>query len=200
VAEVNLDKSEYLSERFENISLPATELRSVEFEECVFTGCDFSEATFRSCKFIDCHFVQCNLSLTRLDFSRFSDVEFKECKLVGVDWTKLDWSNLVIHSPLKFDECLINESSFFGLSLAELVLTKCRAHNVDFTEGDFSDADFSFTDFSNSTFNNTNLTRTDFTEATEYDIDVNFNTIRQARFSRYEAVRLLNSLEIELVD
>jgi len=44
------------------------------------------------------------------------------------------------------------------------------------------------------------LTGTDFTEATNYNIDIYFNEIKRAKFSRYEAVRLLNSLGIELVD
>ena len=94
----------------------------------------------------------------------------------------------------------MNDSSFFGLNLSELVFRECKAHNVDFAEGQFQNADFSFSDFTESTFNNTNLTGVNFTEATDYNIDIYSNIIKNARFSRHEAVQLLSSLEIELVD
>ena len=81
-----------------------------------------------------------------------------------------------------------------------MVIEECKAHDVDFREGDFGESNFTYTDFSNSLFNNTNLTGTDFTEAVNYNIDIYFNEIKRARFSRYEAVRLLNNLGIELVD
>ena len=80
------------------------------------------------------------------------------------------------------------------------MLEECRARDVDFREGDFSQANFTYSDFSGSFFSKTNLSGADFTEATNYDIDVFQNRIEQARFSRFEAVRLLDSLEIELVD
>ncbi len=87
-----------------------------------------------------------------------------------------------------------------GLNLAELVLEECKAHYVDFRDGDFRDSNFSYCDFSNSLFNKTNLSGADFSEATEYNIDIYLNELRGAKFSRYEAVRLLECLEIELLD
>ncbi len=74
------------------------------------------------------------------------------------------------------------------------------AHHVDFREGDFSNANFTYTDFTGCLFGNTNLTGADFSDATGYDIDIYQNVIKRAKFSRFEAVRLLDSLEIELVD
>ena len=55
-------------------------------------------------------------------------------------------------------------------------------------------------DFANSLFNGTDLSGADFTEAINYQIDVNRNKIKGAKFSRYEAVSLLESLGIELID
>jgi uncharacterized protein YjbI with pentapeptide repeats len=103
-------------------------------------------------------------------------------------------------SPIKFYKSIVNDSSFYGLSLHDLVLEECKAHNVDFREGDFSHSNFSYTDLSGCFFGNTNLSAADFSEASNYDIDIYRNTITKAKFSRFEAVRLLDSLEIELVD
>jgi uncharacterized protein YjbI with pentapeptide repeats len=94
----------------------------------------------------------------------------------------------------------MNDSCFFGLRLEELVIQECKAHDVDFREGNFSEADFTYTDFANSLFAETNLAGANFIEAISYTIDIYHNEIKRAKFSRYEAVRLLDSLNIELVD
>ena len=76
---------------------------------------------------------------------RFSDVVFEECKLIGIDWTKARWPNISLCSPIKFFKCILNDSIFMGLTLDEIVIEACKAHEVDFREGSFCDADFSFT-------------------------------------------------------
>ena len=62
--------------------------------------------------------------------------------------------------------------------------------NADGTGGVFGYPGFTRTSFALSTH---------FTEAVNYDINVLDNEIRKAKFSLYEAVRLLDCLEIELV-
>jgi len=130
---------------------------------------------------------------------KFSDVEFNQCKILGVDWTKAYWRGLVLSSPLKFQGCLINSSSFYGLNLTKVVFEECRAHDVDFREANLTGANFSHTDLNNSLFGNTNLTSANFNEAVNYDIDVNKNLVKDAKFCRYEAVRLLESLGVHLI-
>ena len=194
------EQKEYLSKNFSDLKLSGQEINSVVFEECSFKDCDFSKVAFIDCKFIECHFSKCNLSVVKLDHSRFTDVIFEDCKVIGVDWTKATWPSIVLFSPVKFFKCIINDSAFFGLSLNEIVVEECKAYDVDFREGNFSEANFMFTDFTNSLFNETNLTGADFTEAVNYRIDINHNRISRAKFSRHEAVSLLESLEIELID
>ncbi len=155
---------------------------------------------FNKCKFIDCHFTKCNLSVAKIKYTKFSGVSFDACKMVGIDWTTAAWPRFAISSPIKFHKCVLNDSSFFGLSLEEIVLDECKAHDVDFREGNFSEANFTFTDFTSSMFGGTNLSGANFTEATNYNIDIYYNVIKRAKFSRQEAVRLLNGLDIELVD
>jgi fluoroquinolone resistance protein len=194
------EKQEYISEALSDLNWAGCDIQNKTFDDCTFQSCDFSEATLSKCKFIDCHFIECNISLINIRHSKFSDVFFDACKLVGVDWTKAQWSNLAVFSPIKFQKCILNDSSFHGLDLKEMHMEECKAHDVDFREANFSDANFSYTDFSFSLFNKTNLSGANFAEATHFSIDIYSNTIKGAKFCRDEAVNLLDCLGIELID
>ncbi|MFV1984813.1 MAG: pentapeptide repeat-containing protein [Thiohalomonadales bacterium] len=194
------DVDEFTSEEFKCLNLTCKDLSDKVFDSCIFKDCDFNEAVLDRSKFIDCHFIQCNLSLIKIEQSKFLDVFFEECKVIGVDWTSASWSNYTLSSPIKFYKSIINDSSFFGLRLEEIELEECKAHDVDFREGNFSEANFSYSDFTNCLFNKTNLTGVNFVEAINYNIDVYFNEITRAKFTRFEAIRLLDSLDVELVD
>lgn len=192
--------SEYFSAAFTGLDLAGEEFTEVIFENCNFHQCNFSDVRFYKCKFVDCTFIASNLSNIKVDYSKFFDTSFTESKLLGVDWTKADWPRFNFTAPISFSECIITDSSFFNLNLSELVLEHCKAQDVDFRNGNFSKAKFIYTDFSNSLFMKTNLQEADFSEAENYDINIFNNDIKAARFSRLEAVRLLNCLDIELVD
>jgi len=200
MSESLLQETEYFSEHFSGLDLLEAELCNKEFEACVFTDCDLSQANLADSKFIDCHFVRCNLSVVKIKRARFSEVVFESCKVIGVDWTHAYWPAFLPASPIKFYKCIINDSSFFALDQSELVIEECKAHDVDFREGNFSHANFSHTDFSHSSFRQTNLSNVDFSEASNYQIDIYVNEIKRAKFTRQEAISLLESLDIELVD
>lgn len=197
---IDKEKHEFLSQNFTSLSLSSINITSKVFDDCTFKECNFSEAILNNNKFIDCHFIKCNLSNINIENSKFSGVFFDQCKVIGVDWTRATWLKLPLFSPVKFYKCIINDSSFFGLHLEEIVIEECKAHYVDFREGRFSDANFTHTDFLYSMFNETNLIGADFSEAINYAIDIHFNKIKRAKFCRYEAMNLLTSLDIELVD
>ncbi|MCH1930278.1 pentapeptide repeat-containing protein [Shewanella sp. A25] len=191
--------SHFYAQQFNQLNEADSQWHGLEFEECEFHDCNFSAAQWRKCKFSDCRFIGCNLSLLELSLSQFSGVEFDECKLVGIDWTRASWPPLTFASPLIFRASIVSDSSFMGLKLDEMVMQSCRAHDVDFRDGRFHRADFSGTDFGHSLFGRTELIDADFTDATDYDIDIFSNKIKGAKFSREEAIRLLNGLDIELV-
>lgn len=195
-----LVEKEYQSERFKGLDFSNQEIAAIEFDDCQFEQCNFSEATLRRCKFVDCDFLGCNLSNVQLEYSKFSEVCFRDSKLIGIDWTKVAWPKFIFASPIKFYQSILNDSSFNGLVLQELVLEECKVHHVDFRDGDFTLANFTYTDLTASLFAKTNLTSADFSEASNYDINIFNNIIKKATFSRYEVIRLLDSLEIELVD
>jgi uncharacterized protein YjbI with pentapeptide repeats len=192
--------NDYASKHFVGLDLAGQTLTANVFEECEFRGCDLSGATLKQCKLIDCRFVDCNLSLLNVASSKFHEVELAACKVIGINWTRAAWPRLVLASPLKFRKCILNDSSFFGLNLADIVIEDCKARDVDFREANLSGAILTYTDFENSLFNRTNLTGADLSEAINYNIDVFSNQIKKAKFSRHEAIRLLDSLDIELSD
>jgi uncharacterized protein YjbI with pentapeptide repeats len=111
-----------------------------------------------------------------------------------------DWKSLLNAQPLRFRECILNDSNFFGLSLDEMVMKECKAKEVDFSNGSFQKADFKGTDFKGALFANTHLEGADFTDSSNTMIDVRANHINGAIFSRYEALFLLETMGIVLAD
>jgi uncharacterized protein YjbI with pentapeptide repeats len=192
--------NDYADKRFAGLALQRQDFTGKEFEACEFKSCDLNEAVLSKAKFLDCRFIECNLSLAKVDQCKFRDVEFHDCKLLGINWTRASWPRLALSSPLKFHKCNLSDANFFGLNLEEVIIEDCKARDVDFREANLRGAVCSHTDFANSLFGRTNLAGADFTEAVNYDIDVFNNEIKKAKFTRYEALRLLDSLEIELVD
>jgi len=194
------NNEEYFEISFERLSSPDGNYSGIEFEDCLFSDCDFSASKFQKCRFASCTFERCNLSLVDFSNSKLFDLKFQDSKLVGIDWTKASWP--VYHSDfeLTFKNCILNDSSFFGLTLNELIFDECKLHDVDFRGGNFTGSTMTCNDFSHSLFMGTNLRGVDFSESTDYTINVLENNVKKAKFSRYEALSLLESLGVDLVD
>lgn len=191
---------QYLEISFSNLELPDEHYKDIEFEECEFSDCNFSGVKFQNCKFLSCKFERCNLSLLDLSSSKLFAVAFQDCKLVGVDWTRATWPVYHLDFELVFQRCILNDSSFFGLTLNELSIHECKLHDVDFREGNFTESTMTCCDFTHSLFMRTDLQRVDFSDSSGYAVNVLENPVKGAKFSRYEALGLLECLGIELVD
>ena len=147
------DNGDYFEQPFNKLDLTHTSpvtIADTQFEDCEFNDCDFSSATFTRCKFLNCSFNRCNLSLIKVPYSHFFEIDFVDCKIVGVDWTRATWPSFNLCSELIFTRCILNDASFFGLSLNELKLEECKLYEVDFREGDFSNSVMTYCDFTNS--------------------------------------------------
>jgi len=196
-----LDNNEtYFEVVFDKLSLAFSDLSGCEFEDCEFNDCDFRDMTLTQCKFVNCTFNRCNMSLMKVPRCRFYELAFNDCKLLGVDWTRATWSSFHLSVILCFKRCVLNDNSFFGLSLNELQLEECKLHDADFREADLSNAVMQACDFSHSLFAHTNLYQADLSDSYHFTLNVLDNNIAKAKFSRYEALSLLTSLGIELVD
>lgn len=191
---------EYVSERFKRVTLEVVQIVDNEFYECTFSNSSFRETAFRSCRFHDCTFRDCDLSLVKVAGSSFRNTRFERCKVIGVDWTVAAWPDFLADSPISFDDCVIDYSTFIGLSLRKIGFQGCSAKDVEFSEADLSGADFRDAVLSKSRFRQTNLTEANFAGASEYSIDVTLNNVTKATFSLPEAMSLLRSLDIRLVE
>lgn len=196
----NDEQRVYINQTFNHVDLSEQKVNSKEFDNCMFNACNFTETLFINCKFYECQFTNCNLSMIKINGTSFFDTIFQDSKMLGIDWNQAAWPRVKLSSPIKFYKCVLNHSSFFGLSLKEIVITECSAKEVDLREADCTEADFSHTDFAASQFGKTNLAKADFTEAINYNIDIFSNEIKKAKFSLPEATNLLRCLDIELID
>ena len=198
--ELIADGLDCFAEEFEKVDLYQMCIKNAEFEECTFISCDFSETLFRSCRFIDCNFKNCNMSVMKLTDTKLSGCIFESCKMVGIDWTMCDWKSLLSIEPMKFYQCILNDSNFYGIHMDRIEMKECSAKELDFRSGSFKNANFSESDFKGALFRDTHLEYSDFTDASNTNIDLKSNYLKGAIFSRYEALYLLESMGIVLVD
>jgi uncharacterized protein YjbI with pentapeptide repeats len=193
-------RTDYADQVFKDASPDHDELVSGEFYDCVFLRCSLGESVFRNCRFVNCVFRECDLSLVRVPDSRFTSTRFENSRVVGVNWTEADWPQAGLGDPIGFFESAISHSTFMGLSLIDVEIRDCVAIDVDFREANLSRADFTGTDLSRSLFSSTDLSEADLSRARNYQIDPGQNRLKQARFSLPEAMSLLYSLDIVLVE
>jgi len=194
------DGVDCFAEDYEKIDLSGEVVKNAEFEECTFISCDFSQTLFHSCRFIDCRFVNCNLSVMKLTDSIVSGCEFVSSKMIGIDWCMCDWMSLLSSDAVKFKQCILNDSNFYGLSQDRIEMKECSVKEVDFRAGSFKNADFTQSDFKGALFENTNLEYSNFKDATNTNINLKSNHLKGAIFSQYEALYLLENIGIVLVD
>lgn len=193
----------YEDQVIKGLSLDRQEMNGIEFSGCTFLKCSFEEVSFTACRFYDCSFKKCNLNLARIDGAVFRNTRFEDSKVIGVNWVKAAWGKPGLRQPFKsidFYKSTLNYSSFMGLSLPKIMIQKCIARDVDFSDASLKQADFSFTDFTNAVFRHTDLTEANFVGATNYFIQPALNTLKKARFSLPEAMTLLYNLDIEIQD
>lgn len=191
-------ENNYINKTFSHLSFEDGRIEHLVFENCQFKQCTFTGVTFSKVRFTDCDFESCNLSLVKFPGCKFLDVVFKNTRLAGINWTEISWPQVKLTSPLSFYSCNISHSSFYSLDLADFIVEECKAHDVDFRESNLSHASFNGSDLLNSLFLHTNLKAADFTQAINYSIDPNTNTITHARFSFPEAMALLNCFNIKI--
>lgn len=192
------DSGHYEQQKFANLVEHGRTLARASFSDCSFTKCAFGESTFSNCAFVNCLFQGCDLSVVKVPNTNWVNCRFVDSKVIGVDWTRAGGVRSELPLSLAFEGCNVSYSSFFGLSVAGLVLERCIAYEVEFGEADLSDGVFTGTDFQGSAFHHTNLSRADLSGAKNYAIDPTANTVKGAIFSLPEAVSLLRGFEVIL--
>lgn len=195
---------EYLDNHFVNEDFSERNLTVSSFDSCVFEHCSFAQSTLENCSFTNCVFRDCNLLLLKIPNTNFNDVVFERCDMIGVDWTVARWYRSARKTkqnfPISFLACRLDHGVFIGLDLTNIVFDDCSVKEAFFEDASMENAVFRTCDLKGTTFNHTYLKAADFASAKNYDIDIRQNNISRAKFSLPEAMSLIYSLDIELLD
>ena len=196
---MTFDQDEYHDQHFERLHLPSEEIVGKVFYDCTFDTCNFAESQILDCRFFDCVFENCDMSLIKVGGTTFVSTRFQGSKVIGVNWIDANWRSIAPHK-IDFFKSDVSYSLFGQLKLQGIHFEGCKAHDADFTETDLTEAHCRDTDFAQTNFHQTNLTNADFVGATNYNISLINNTVKGAKFSLPEALKLLTHFEIEIVD
>lgn len=182
------------NQTFDKLNLKLTPLQKGEYEQCVFKNIDFSEQDLSDYKFYDCEFIACNLSLVKTKNTSLQNIHFKDCKLLGFRFDVAQPFGL----SFRFENCILNNASFFQLKIKKTTFNQCSLKEVDFTGADISEALFQQCDFSGAIFEKTNLEKANFISSFHYSIDPEVNRIKKAKFSLQGLKGLLEKYEISV--
>lgn len=182
------------NENFTTISYSGQKVSNTEFDSCTFQNCDFSNAELLNNDFVNCTFENCNFALTKLTGSGMKDVQFIGCKLVGINFDSC--SDFLF--SVKFQECILDYSSFADKKMKKTVFSGCSLKEVDFSTADLIGTVFQNCDLYHAVFQRTNLEKADFRTATNYSFDPEANKIRKAKFSYSGIAGLLAKYNIDI--
>src|SRR5258708_15639352 len=124
----------YNSQGFKGLTIANGQIDQKEFNACTFIKCSFPETAFIDCRFTGCTFQKCDLRMITIAGCSFKNTRFEESQVIGINWTETVWGKdkLTFVKPVDFIGCVLNHSTFLGLNLKKVVLSKCIAHNVSF--------------------------------------------------------------------
>lgn len=191
---------DYDGQIFRDLEMVQAQLSANTFDECRFEGCHFNESLFQNCRFVNTTFKNCDLSLVQIPDCSFPGTRFENSKMIGINWAQATLPEKALWDPLVFKRCALNHSTFLGVNLRKVQMRHCEAVNVDFREADLGEAAFPFTDLKESLFSASDLSGADLSQARNYQIDPSQNKLKGAKFSLPEAMSLLYSMDIEIID
>ena len=180
---------------FEKLHVQESGFEPGEYEGCTFNLCDFSNTDLSGVTFITCAFNSCNLSLAKLDKTGFQDITFKDCKMLGLHFESCHKFGFAV----AFENCQLNDSSFYQVRSPKTLFKDSKLQGVDFTECILTGSKFDQCDLAGAAFDRTNLEKVDFTTAYNYNIDPEINRLRSAKFSLLGVSGLLAKYHIDIV-
>ena len=186
------DRAEVISRTlFENVSYLDKEAPGREFNDCKFHKCNLYGVNFDGSIFNDCVFDGCDLSLIKVKNCSMVNIQIINSKAIGILWNET--TNLI---SLKFSHSTLDYSSFFSKNLKKMQVKNCRAHEVDFSICNLIESDFEGTDLLNAVFRDCDISKANFVDARNYNINLQINTAKQAKFNMPEALSLFDSFGI----
>lgn len=181
-------------ETFKSLNYTVDHLPLAEYEYCTFINCDFSESCISKISFLECEFMDCNFSMVKAKETCLRDVIFKNCKLVGFPFHDC---NMFLLS-MTFIKSQLNLSSFYDLQLKNTTFEDCKLEQTDFTNTNLSASTFDNCNLDQTIFDNTVLEKVDFSTSYNLSINPNSNRIKDANFSKENALGLLGVFQITI--
>jgi Uncharacterized low-complexity proteins len=182
---------DYFSEQ-KFTKLDTNKIPKADYDNCVFKECNFANQDLSDYKFSDCDFKDCDFSNVKINQTAFRDVVFKNCKLIGINFEDAHQFNI----SFRFENCLMNHSSFYQLDIRKTMFKNCSLNEADFTETNLSSSVFTDSDLTNAIFDRTILDNSDFRDAINFSIDPNQNQLKKTKFSKDNLSGLLDGLNI----
>jgi len=124
----------------------------------------------------------------------FNDVQFESCKLLGLHFNDCD----DLFLSMSFDNCNLELSVFYNLTIKKSLFKNCILKEVDFTHTNMSQSSFLNCDFKNAIFEQTNLEQADLRSSFNFFIDPQNNSIKKARFSKDNLAGLLYKYQLKI--
>lgn len=187
----------YEEKEFTNLSLENELIADTEFRDCVFNECQFTELNLQNVGLHECRFNRCTILNPEIEFSFLQNAEFKNCNLIGISWGILAENRYSILFD-KLENNLLKYNNFIELQLPKSSFSTNEIINSNFEDCNLRGASFSGCQLDDTHFINNQLQTSDFTDAVGYYIDLNSNSLKNAKFSLPEAVHLLDSLDIKI--
>ena len=179
-------------QQFEQIDFQVQPFTIGEYENCIFIKCSFIGIDLAGSIFINCTFTDCDMSVVKVNQVVFRDTHFVGCKLIGILFDSCKEYGL----DVSFNNCIIDNASFYGTKIKGLRFVKSSVKSVDFTNTDLNTAVFDACDLLHAKFDNSNLEKVDFTSSYNYTIDMDANRIKKSKHSVQGAMGLLGKYDI----
>lgn len=186
----------YDNETLEGKALIDDFLDECQFEECTFINCTLINTKITRCKFVDCKFKNCKFSNVQSNYSTLLNTTFTGCSLQGINfeaWT----TNAVFSTPIQeISDCVLRYCTFAEMKLSKMNYSSCSFCESLFVDCDLRESNFRSSKMAGTSFLRCDLQNADFRDANGYNIDIQSNKLKKAKFSFPDVVDLLNGLEI----
>lgn len=185
----------HLNKTFSKVIYTEESVKNREFENCTFIDCDLYASDFSMSQFLDCTFKGCNLSMVKFNATSLKNVEFENCKMMGIAFEYCE----DFLFEVKFDDCVLDFSSFANKKMQKTKFIKCSMQDVNFAGTHLLKAVFDDVNLNGASFDRTNLSEADLSKAYNFSIDPELNSVKKAKFSLKDAGGLLEKYNLKLV-
>ena len=173
-------------------------LQGQEYTDCTFTHCRRQDLRVENCSFVNCRFAGCQWSNVVFSFTQMREGRFENCAFRGIAWGGLQGKSALARPLAATRNCMFQYNDFSGMALAEYDFSSCEFRDCRFDSCKLTGADFRGVQLGESQFTRCALDKADFRDAQGYAIAPADNTLKGARFSFPDVVRLLDGTGIRI--